>query len=397
MAGGGPKLGRWPSSSDASRGPSSARAPSRRPSELTTAAGIVIRAPAAACGAGRRRGSRRGDGRTSPSARDLARVGTVLESGRPRAVEWFGQRPARDVPGSEARRARSAGGSRPSTEQIRAVRAAAGERRPRRRPLARARATRRGSGCGSTSIVRARSRRPTSALRTSHAAGHDVELLPRPETIVHIDAAHRGLGTASCGPDTLRRTSSGRGTYSWTWSLSRAGAAERADRVGRERSPVPPHNGRLSYILAVHENGALGLTALRRSARRRALVPPPRPGAVRGVREPPRRSGRPRMPDAGQRRLPRAGSGRRAARRLDRPRARLRRAPDRARQAAARRPAFDVRRGRRRGGDAGGRARRRADRPRVTLSYTIFRDVPVVARSAGSRNGGAATLVVRSR
>jgi beta-galactosidase len=52
------------------------------------------------------------------------------------------------------------------------------------------------------------------------AATHDVELTPRPETIVHLDAAHRGLGTASCGPDTLPEYLVGPGTYRWTWSLS---------------------------------------------------------------------------------------------------------------------------------------------------------------------------------
>jgi beta-galactosidase len=51
------------------------------------------------------------------------------------------------------------------------------------------------------------------------AATHDVELTPRPETIVHLDAAHRGLGTASCGPDTLPDYLVGPGTYRWSWSL----------------------------------------------------------------------------------------------------------------------------------------------------------------------------------
>jgi beta-galactosidase len=51
------------------------------------------------------------------------------------------------------------------------------------------------------------------------AATHDVELTPRPETIVHLDAAHRGLGTASCGPDTLPEYLIGPGTYRWSWSL----------------------------------------------------------------------------------------------------------------------------------------------------------------------------------
>jgi len=35
------------------------------------------------------------------------------------------------------------------------------------------------------------------------AATHTNELHPRPETWLHIDSFHRGLGTASCGPDTL--------------------------------------------------------------------------------------------------------------------------------------------------------------------------------------------------
>jgi beta-galactosidase len=50
-------------------------------------------------------------------------------------------------------------------------------------------------------------------------ATHDVEVVARPETIVHLDAAHRGLGTASCGPDTLPAYLVGPGTYRWSWSL----------------------------------------------------------------------------------------------------------------------------------------------------------------------------------
>ncbi len=51
------------------------------------------------------------------------------------------------------------------------------------------------------------------------AATHDVELVARAETTVHIDVAHRGLGTASCGPDTLPRYLVGPGTYRWRWSI----------------------------------------------------------------------------------------------------------------------------------------------------------------------------------
>jgi beta-galactosidase len=55
------------------------------------------------------------------------------------------------------------------------------------------------------------------------AATHVGELVPRAETIVHIDAAHRGLGTASCGPDTLPQYRVGPGTYRWTWRLETVG------------------------------------------------------------------------------------------------------------------------------------------------------------------------------
>lgn len=36
-------------------------------------------------------------------------------------------------------------------------------------------------------------------------AAHTVDLERRPETFLCIDAAQRGLGTATCGPDTLER------------------------------------------------------------------------------------------------------------------------------------------------------------------------------------------------
>ncbi len=37
------------------------------------------------------------------------------------------------------------------------------------------------------------------------AAVHTTDLVPRPETLLCIDAEHRGVGTGSCGPDTLER------------------------------------------------------------------------------------------------------------------------------------------------------------------------------------------------
>jgi beta-galactosidase len=52
------------------------------------------------------------------------------------------------------------------------------------------------------------------------AATHDVEVRPARETVVHLDAAHRGLGTASCGPDTLPEYLVEAGTYEWRWTLA---------------------------------------------------------------------------------------------------------------------------------------------------------------------------------
>jgi len=37
--------------------------------------------------------------------------------------------------------------------------------------------------------------------------------------VVHLDAAHRGLGTASCGPDTLPEYWLAPGTYRWSYTL----------------------------------------------------------------------------------------------------------------------------------------------------------------------------------
>ncbi|WP_436777621.1 glycoside hydrolase family 2 TIM barrel-domain containing protein [Yinghuangia sp. YIM S09857] len=51
------------------------------------------------------------------------------------------------------------------------------------------------------------------------AARHTWELKPRPETFVHLDLAHRGLGTAAVGPDTHPNHRVRAGEYHWTWQL----------------------------------------------------------------------------------------------------------------------------------------------------------------------------------
>jgi beta-galactosidase len=50
---------------------------------------------------------------------------------------------------------------------------------------------------------------------------HNVELVPEDCLYVHIDAAHRGLGTASCGPDTLEQYRVPTGLHEWTWRVKR--------------------------------------------------------------------------------------------------------------------------------------------------------------------------------
>ncbi|MEM0913291.1 MAG: glycoside hydrolase family 2 TIM barrel-domain containing protein [Planctomycetota bacterium] len=52
------------------------------------------------------------------------------------------------------------------------------------------------------------------------AAYHTHELTPRDETILCLDHAHRGLGTASCGPDTLPTYKVPPGTYRWSYRLT---------------------------------------------------------------------------------------------------------------------------------------------------------------------------------
>jgi beta-galactosidase len=52
------------------------------------------------------------------------------------------------------------------------------------------------------------------------AALHASDLAPRDETVLHLDAAHRGLGTASCGPDTLPRYRIRAARHRLVWTLA---------------------------------------------------------------------------------------------------------------------------------------------------------------------------------
>jgi beta-galactosidase len=58
------------------------------------------------------------------------------------------------------------------------------------------------------------------AVAELEAADHWWELPPSDRTIVHLDIAHRGIGTAALGPDTRPRHRLQRDRYRWTWELT---------------------------------------------------------------------------------------------------------------------------------------------------------------------------------
>ncbi|MCU1397946.1 MAG: hypothetical protein JWN62_1055 [Acidimicrobiales bacterium] len=71
---------------------------------------------------------------------------------------------------------------------------------------------------------------PMHASATRHtpselfAAGHEIDLVPRDDLVVCLDVAHRGLGTASCGPDVLPQYRIPAGTFTFAYRLSLRGA-----------------------------------------------------------------------------------------------------------------------------------------------------------------------------
>jgi len=52
------------------------------------------------------------------------------------------------------------------------------------------------------------------------AATHTTDLTPRAEVRVNLDVAQRGLGTASCGPDTLDRYKIGAGDHRLSFEIA---------------------------------------------------------------------------------------------------------------------------------------------------------------------------------
>jgi beta-galactosidase len=80
---------------------------------------------------------------------------------------------------------------------------------------------------------------PTIGFGASHFTAHDLavarhvnELTPRPEVFLSLDLAQRGLGTASCGPDTAERYRLRERRYTFAFELRRIAAPA----AGRTRS-----------------------------------------------------------------------------------------------------------------------------------------------------------------
>jgi beta-galactosidase len=71
---------------------------------------------------------------------------------------------------------------------------------------------------------------PTIGFSASHFTAQDLtdarhtsDLQPRPEVILNLDHAQRGLGTASCGPDTSPRYRLSAGTYRFSYVIQQLG------------------------------------------------------------------------------------------------------------------------------------------------------------------------------
>ncbi|MFD0002377.1 glycoside hydrolase family 2 TIM barrel-domain containing protein [Streptomyces sp. NPDC127178] len=149
---------------------------------------------------------------------DVARVGTVFETGAGLdLLEWFGQGPWESYPD------RSTGApvghhSVPVDELFTPYlrpQESGGRHGVRRFTLSAPDATGLLVGLDEprqVSVTRYRAEDLTSAR-------HHDELVPRPGCVVHIDAAHRGLGTASCGPDTSPSYLVAPGVHRWSWTL----------------------------------------------------------------------------------------------------------------------------------------------------------------------------------
>lgn len=148
---------------------------------------------------------------------DLARVGIAFTLPFAQEVEWFGAGPHETYPDRSL--ARIGRWSRPGDRtQVDYIRPQSNGARLAVRWLNLR--IGRELWCITNDVPRQMSFIPYSEAELADA-GHREELGTAERTVIHIDAAHRGLGTASCGPDILERYRVPTGVHSWTWSLQR--------------------------------------------------------------------------------------------------------------------------------------------------------------------------------
>jgi beta-galactosidase len=149
---------------------------------------------------------------------DLARVGVVMETvpGLER-LEWFGRGPVETYPDRRRAAAIARWNSTAAAEYVPYVRPQENGGHADVRWLE----VSDGAGRGFRLVMDEPRQVSATHFRDEDlaTAAHDVELVPRSATVIHVDAAHRGLGTASCGPDTLPRYMVGPGTWRWTWTI----------------------------------------------------------------------------------------------------------------------------------------------------------------------------------
>jgi len=154
---------------------------------------------------------------------DIPRVGTVLELGPGHeALRWFGSGPHETYPDRKRGGLIGLWESSVDDQYVPYIRPQENGGHADVRWLE---AGVSGNGNDATAGIRIELDEPRQVSVTHHraadlaAATHDIDVVPAAETIVHIDAAHRGLGTASCGPDTLAEYRLKPGTYRWAWTL----------------------------------------------------------------------------------------------------------------------------------------------------------------------------------
>ena len=157
-----------------------------------------------------------------PDLRDIPRIGVVLElSAELEQLEWYGRGPWESYSDRQAStvvdRFRST-----VTEQY--VPYILPQEHGHRCDVRRLSLTD-GSGFGLEVTGR-----PLIGFTASHfrandlyAARHTCDLEPRPEVILSLDHAQRGLGTASCGPDTRARYRLDAASYRFAYVLGVAG------------------------------------------------------------------------------------------------------------------------------------------------------------------------------